>query len=118
MASEIIAQALQRLTMAIRESEEYTTYASLKESVMGHEMNRALLQEYQRVQAQLQVEAMAGKEADGDEVQRFSQLSSLLYTNPEVAQYLLAQLRLQKLTGEIVQKMMEAAGLEINLPGM
>ncbi len=118
MPQEAIEAATNRLVAAIQESEEYGEYQQLKEAVMGNETNRALLKEYQKTQTQLQMAAMAGKEADEDAVQRFSQLSSLLYMNNEVAQYLLAQLRVQKLVGDVFQQIASAAGLELDVPGL
>lgn len=118
MAEDMIEMATQRLAAAIRESEEYILYSSLREAVMSDDTNRALLKEYQKAQTALQMAAMAGKQADEDAVQRFSQLSSLLYLNNEVAQYLLAQLRMQKLAGDVFGRLAAAAGLEFDLPGM
>ncbi|MEA5013175.1 MAG: YlbF family regulator [Candidatus Limiplasma sp.] len=118
MPQHEIEVATERLAQAIRESEEYILYSGLKEAVMSDETNRTLLKEYQKTQAVLQMAAMAGKEADEDTVQRFSQLSSLLYMNNEVAQYLLAQLRVQKLAGDVFGQLAAAAGLEFDLPGM
>ena len=85
---------------------------------MSDETNRGLLREYQKTQTTLQMAAMAGKEADEDMVQRFSKLSSLLYMNQDVAQYLLAQLHFQKLMGELFQGLAQATGLDMDVPGM
>lgn len=118
MPQQEIELATQRLAQAIRESEEYILYSGLKDAVMSDETNKTLLKEYQKAQTVLQMAAMAGKDADEDTVQRFSQLSSLLYMNNQVAQYLLAQLRVQKLAGDVFSRLAEAAGLEFELPGM
>lgn len=118
MPRQEIERATEQLARAIRESEEYIQYSGLKDAVMGDETNRALLKEYQKAQTTLQIAAMAGKEADEETVQRFSQLSSLLYMNNEVAQYLLAQLRVQKMAADVFGSLADAAGLEFELPGM
>ena len=113
-----LQKAADTLVNALRECEEYQEYQALKKLVMGDETNRALLKEYQRAQTSLQMAAMAGKEPDGETVQRFSSLSSLLYMNEEASRYLLAQMRLQKLTAEVLQQLTQAAGIEMELPGM
>ena len=113
-----LEQATEALAAVIQDTEEYQTYQALKQQVMSDETNKALLKEYQKAQTTLQMAAMTGKEADDETVQRFSKLSSLLYMNNEVAQYLLAQLRLQKLAGEVFQTLVKASGLEMDLPGM
>ena len=113
-----LQQAADALAQALRDSEESQSYRALREQVMADETNKALLKEYQKTQTALQMAAMAGKEADAEAVERFSRLSGLLYMNGEISQYLMAQLRLQKLTGELFQQMAKAAGLEMDLPGM
>lgn len=118
MENTSVREATERLAEAIRESDAYREYKALKETVMAEETNRALLKEYQRTQTRLQMAAVSGHEADGDDVQRFNRLTSLLYMNGDVAQYLVAQIRLQQLTGEVFQRVTAAAELELELPGM
>ena len=113
-----VRQATEQLTEAIRQSDEYRQYKTLKDDVMANETNRALLKEYQRTQTKLQMAAVAGSEAADGDVERFNKLTSLLYLNPDVAQYLVAQMRLQQLTGEVFQAITGAAELELELPGM
>ena len=109
--------AVENLARAIGESEECREYQALKERVMEEETTRALLKEYRKEQTALQMMAMAGQEPGEEAVQRFSRLSGLLYTQQEAAQYLLAEIRLQKLTGEVFQELAKAAGIDLELPG-
>ena len=113
-----IPEATEQLAAALRGSDECRQYLALKDAVMASESNRALLKEYQRTQTRLQMAAVSGQEADSDDVERFSKLSSLLYMNAEVAQYLIAQLRVQQMMGSVFQSIAGAAGLDIDLPGM
>ena len=113
-----IREATEQLAKALRDSDECRQFLALKEEVMASETNRALLKEYQRTQTRLQMAAVGGQTADSDDVERFSKLSTLLYMNTEVAQYLVAQLRVQQLAGEVFQSVANAAGLEMELPGM
>ncbi|MCE5342699.1 MAG: YlbF family regulator [Eubacteriales bacterium] len=118
MDNAAVHAATEQLTEAIRESEEYRQYKALKDAVMENETNRALLKEYQRTQTRLQMVAVAGRDADSDDVERFNKLSALLYMNSDVAQYLMAQMRMQQLTGEVFQSVAKAAELDLDLPGM
>lgn len=113
-----VRMATEQLAQAIRQSEEYITYKALKDTAMASDTNRALLKEYQRTQTRLQMAAASGAEADAEDVERFNKLSSLLYMNAEVAQYLVAQMRLTQLTGEVFQQVAKAAELDFELPGM
>ncbi|MBQ3704933.1 MAG: YlbF family regulator [Clostridia bacterium] len=109
--------AAYRLGDEIRRSEEYMTYHSLKEQVMGDETLAALIREYRRMQVSIQMNMMTGRQTDPEETQRFSTLSSLLFAKPEVSQFLMAEMRLQQALADIMKIVTEATGLEVQLPG-
>lgn len=107
-----------RLAADIRASEEYQTYHALRESVMQDETTAALIREYKKLQVKLQMAAVAGQNADAEDMQRFSGISALLFGKPEVSQYLLAEMRLQQAMADVFRIVTEAADLDIALPGM
>ena len=116
MAEDMIEMATQRLAAAIRESEEYILYSSLREAVMSDDTNRALLKESQKAQTALQMAAMAGKQADADAVQRFSQLSASCISTMSGPVSCAASDA--KLAGDVFGRLAAAAGLEFICPGM
>ena len=61
--------------------------------------------------------AMSGQASDAEDQQRFSGISTLLFSKPEVSQFLLAEMRLQQTLADIFKIITDAAGLEIQLPG-
>ena len=107
-----------RLAQDIRSSEEYQTYHGLKESVMSDETTAALIREYRKLQISLQMAMMSGQQPDTEDQQRFSGISALLFSKPEVSQFLLAEMRLQQALADIFRIVTEAAGVEMNIPGM
>lgn len=107
-----------RLAADIRASEEYQTYHTLREEVMGDETVAALIREYKKLQVSLQMAAMSGQTPDSEDMQRFSGISALLFGKPEVSQYLLAEMRMQQTLADIFKIITEAADLDMNLPGM
>ena len=109
--------AAYRLAEEIRSSEEYRTYHAMKENVMGDDTQAALIREYRRMQMEIQMRTVAGQPADPEEMQRFSTLSGLLFSKPEVSAFLLAEMRLQQTLADIFKIVTDAAGLEIQLPG-
>ena len=100
----------------IRESDEYKTYAQCKETVDSDEGIKSLLKEYGRMQMRMQFAAASGQQPDPDEMQRFSSLSALLYNDSRTSGYLLSQLRLQKLTADVLQIVGAAADLDMEFP--
>jgi len=107
-----------RLAQDIRNSEEYQTYHGLKESVMSDETTAALIREYRKLQITLQMAMMSGQQPETEDQQRFSGISALLFSKPEVSQFLLAEMRLQQSLADIFKIVTEAADVEMNIPGM
>ena len=107
-----------RLAQDIRDSEEYTTYHALKESVMSDDTTAALIKEYRKLQVTIQMAVMSGRQADSEDMQRFSGISSLLFSKPEVSRFLLSEMQLQQALADIFKIVTEAADLDIAVPGV
>ncbi len=107
-----------KLAQDIRDSEEYTTYHELKKSVMEDETTAALIREYRKLQLAIQMSAMSGRTPDDEDTQRFSGISTLLFSKPEVSQFLLAEMRLQQALADIFRIVTEAADVDMSLPGI
>ena len=106
------------LAEAIKNSEEYRTYHTLREDVMGDETVAALIKEYKKLQVSLQMAAMSGQTADAEDMQRFSGIGSLLFSKPEVSQYLMSEIRMQQAMGDIFRILTQAADIDLGIPGM
>ena len=107
-----------KLAQDIRDSEEYTTYHELKKTVMEDETTAALIREYRKLQVAIQVSAMSGQQPDSEDTQRFSGISTLLFSKPEVSRFLLAEMRLQQALADIFKIVTEAADVDMSLPGI
>ena len=107
-----------RLAQDIRDSEEYKTYHELKESVMADETTAALIREYRKLQMTIQMSAMSGQTADAEDMQRFSGISTLLFSKPEVSRFLLSEMQLQQALADIFKIVTEAADLDMAVPGI
>ena len=107
-----------RLAQDIRDSEEYRTYHTLKESVMSDETTAALIREYRKLQMSIQMAAMSGNTAENEDMQRFSGISTLLFSKPEVSRFLLSEMQLQQALSDIFRIVTEAADLDITMPGI
>ena len=107
-----------RLAQDIRDSEEYRTYHALKESVMSDETTAALIKEYRNLQVTIQMAVMSGRQADSEDMQRFSGISALLFSKEEVSQFLMSEMRLQQALGDIFRIVTEAADVDMSIPGL
>ena len=90
----------------------------LKDSVMADETTAALIREYRKLQVTIQMAAMTGRTPEAEDQQRFSGITTLLFSKPEVSQYLLAEMRLQQALADIFKIVTEAADVEMGIPGI
>ena len=107
-----------KLAQDIRDSEEYKTYHEMKDSVMADETTAALIREYRKLQMSLQVATVSGQTPEQEDMQRFSGISTLLFSKPEVSSFLLAEMRLQQALADIFRIVTEAADVEMAIPGI
>lgn len=112
----MLDKAIDQLIDAFRDTEDYRQYQELKELVLADEASCALLRRFKSAQTALQLAAMAGREPSEEDAAAFEGLSSLLYANPDTADYLLAQMRLEQQVAQVMQRLTKAAGLDLSLP--
>ncbi|MBQ8082209.1 MAG: YlbF family regulator [Clostridia bacterium] len=110
--------AEKQLADALKETPEYQEFKRAKEAAFSDEMSAALLREYGKLQTKLQMFAVTGRQAEESEVQRFQQMSGLLYATPSTSAYLMAQLRLQKLMADVFNNLSQSVGLPIEMPSI
>ena len=103
-----------KLAEEIKRSDECV---QLRERAYADETNRLLLEEYKRLQVQLQMSMVgAAGEMPSEDMQRFQQLASLLYMNSDVQAYLMAEMQMQKTLADIFKILTEAAGIRFDVP--
>jgi len=112
----MLEEAIQHLAEALQQTEDYRRYRELRSAVEGNEASLALLRRYQSAQTALQLSALSGAEPSPEDVTAFEGLSTLLYADPDTADYLLAQMRMQQMVAEVIQRLTDAAELELPLP--
>ena len=103
------------LAASLRESEEYREYARLKELAYADDTNRALLDEYKRLQFRLQAKMASGESLPPDDMQRLQQIGTLLQFNPDVSSYLMAEFRFQRMLTDIFKILADVAGVDLDM---
>ena len=91
-----------RLAGEISRSDECVRLKELRERAYSDNTNRVLLDEYKRLQVQLQMSMVgAAGQMPSEDMQRFQQLASLLYMNSDVQAYLMAEMQMQKTLADV-----------------
>jgi len=103
------------LARSLKESEEYTSYMQLKETAYQDDTNRALLDEYKRMQYQMQLKMAAGERMEEEEFQRMQKIAGLLQFNPDCSAFLLAEYRFQKTLADIYKILADVAGINLDM---
>ena len=103
------------LARALKESEEYREYVRLKQTACADDTNKALLDEYKRLQFRLQAKLASGESMPQDDMQRLTQIGTLLQFNPDVSAYLMAEFRFQRLLSDIFKILAEVAGVDLDM---
>ena len=103
-----------QLARAMKESEEYREYERLRETAYEDEPNRALLDEYKRLQFRMQAKIASGESMPEDDLQRLQQIGALLQFNPDVSAYLLAEFRFQKMLSDIFKILADVANIDLD----
>lgn len=103
------------LAKSLKESEEYREYIRLKEAAYEDATNKALLDEYKKLQFRLQAKMASGESMPQDEMQRLQQIGTLLQFNPDVSSYLLAEFRFQRMLTDIFKILADVAGVDLDM---
>ena len=103
------------LARALKESEEYREYIRLKEIAYDDGTNKALLDEYKKLQFRLQAKLAAGESMPQEDTQRLTQIGALLQFNPDVSAYLMAEFRFQRMLSDIFKILADVAGVDLDM---
>ena len=99
------------LAACMKESEEYRDYKRLREAAYEDSTNKALLDEYKKLQFQAQVKLASGE----DDLKRMQAIGNLLQFNPDASSFLMAEFRFQKMLADIYKILGDAAGIDLDM---
>ena len=103
------------LAKALKESEEYAEYMRLKQVAYDDSTNKALLDEYKRLQFRMQAKLASGENMPEEDLQRLQQIGALLQFNPDVSAYLMAEFRFQRMLSDIFKILADVAGVDLDM---
>ena len=103
------------LARALKDSEEYREYARLKEIAYDDGTNKALLDEYKRLQFRMQAKLASGETMPEEDFQRLQQIGALLQFNQDVSAYLVAEFRFHRMLSDIFKILADVAGVDLDM---
>jgi len=103
------------LAKSMKESEEYREMRRLREAAYESDTNRALLDEYKRLQFRMQAKLASGETMPEEDYQRLQQIGTLLQFNQDVSAFLLAEFRFQRMMSDIFKILADVAGVDLDM---
>ena len=103
------------LARSLKDSEEYREYMRLKALAYDDSTNKALLDEYKRLQFKVQANLAAGGTMPEEDTRRLQQIGTVLQFNPDVSAYLMAEFRFQRMLSDIFKILAEVAGVDLDM---
>ena len=102
------------LAACLKQSDEYLEYKRLRDAAYEDSTNKALLDEYKRLQFRMQAKMASGESMPEADLQRLQQIGALLQFNPDVSAYLLAEFRFQKMLSDIFKILADVANIDLD----
>lgn len=103
------------LARELKNSPEYQEYQRCKEVAMENETQKALIQEYKKLQFQLQVSVAGGGKPDPAEMERLQKIMAVLRLSQDATRYLMAEFQLQKMLADIYKILGEAVDIDMDM---
>lgn len=103
------------LARSLKESEEYREMQRLKKLAYESDTNKALLDEYKRLQFRMQAKLAAGETMPEEDYQRMQQIGTLLQFNQDVSGFLLAEFRFQRMLSDIFKILADVAEVDLDM---
>ena len=103
------------LARELKNSPEYQEYQRCKEVAMENETQKALIQEYKKLQFQLQVSVAGGGKPDPAEMERLQKIMAVLQLSQDATRYLMAEFRFQRMLTDIFKILADVAGVDLDM---
>lgn len=103
------------LAKSLKESEEYRDMMRLREVAYESDTNRALMNEYKKLQFRMQAKLASGETMPEEDYQRLQQIGTLLQFNQDVSAYLMAEFRFQRMLSDIFKILADVAGVDLDM---
>ena len=101
-----------KLAAELKESEEYRTYAAVKERAMENDTTRTLIDEYHRLQIQAQAAAVSGNKND-ELMAKLQKIGELLQFDSSASAFLMAEFRLNRMLADVYKILAEAIDIDL-----
>ena len=104
---------LNELAALLKESREVKEYTELKQKIERNEADKSMFAEYRKLRFEVQSAYLSGGLPDEVRLAKLNKLGEVLQFNTDIAAFLSAEYRLNKMVGDIYRIIGDAVGLDI-----
>lgn len=109
----MVYDTAKQLAAELKASEEYRTYALMRERANENNTTRALIEEYNKLQIRAQAAMIAG-DTEGEAVKKLQKIGELLQFDKDASAYLMAEFRLKRMVGDVYKILAEAVDIDLS----
>lgn len=106
-----VYDAAHQLARSITEADEYKQFRKLEADVMANASLKAMVEDFQRKQFELQGEVLQGKQPDEDKVKKLEELFAIATKDPKAAEYFQVKMRFDQMMGDVSKILGDAMGV-------
>lgn len=103
------------LARALRESQEVVEYKRAQERIKGNPGNMKMVEDFRKAQIEAYTLQMQGKEPSKEDMERMNKLFSIINLNPEVREFLEAEMKFSRLWEDMLKILGDAAGVDFSM---
>ncbi|MEI8215581.1 MAG: YlbF family regulator [Eubacteriales bacterium] len=89
------------LARAIKDSNEYLTYKSMKDEVSKNAELSEMLNDFQQKQYSLQAQQLLGQDISPDIMEQVQELMQIIMRDPKAAEYMQAEMMFSKMIADV-----------------
>lgn len=104
-----------QLAKALKDSDEYKTYKELEKSVSCNPHVKDMMEDFRRLQFEVQSAQMMGQPVEEEKIQRLQELHDILMKDDIISRYMQAEFRLTQMVADIYKILGEAMDINIGM---
>lgn len=100
------------LSAAIKESQEFKEYDSLKKEIEKNPEINSMMKDFQNKQIALQAKQFAGEKIDAEDMKHIQELYQIVLKDPTAARYMQAEMRFSLMINDVYKIIGETIDIE------
>jgi len=102
------------LARLIKETDEYKEYSAIMNEVYEDEQNKRMINDYKKLNFELQTMIMSGKEVPPEQEDKLKKLGEVLQFNPKITEYFAKEFRFNTLVSDLYKIIGDACDLGVS----